>query len=292
MQQVETASVYKRGSSGPHKLIKDPHADVRVFKTLEYSQFDFTPENRPISIAHLERLKQSIYENGFIESCPILVVKRNDRLVILDGQHRFRACQELKLAVPYMISPDDGGASTTLRVINAYSRTWKDPDYMHHFLKLGSRDYIELKDFMENHELSISVSLGLLRGLFTSIGADAKHLFRTGSLMFSQETVAKANKQMEPVNEIRNLHPKLGVLRKHPAFIRALFILTRSRHYEHDRFIRNLSANLGICVWCTSVANYLTLLEGIYNYKRKEGTRIRLSRKGITLLKAEEDGDE
>jgi hypothetical protein len=56
----------------------------------------------PLSPDEFESLKQSIKQNG--QRLPIIV---NNQGIILDGHHRFRACQELGIEPKYTITTEE-----------------------------------------------------------------------------------------------------------------------------------------------------------------------------------------
>ncbi len=289
---MQTQTVYKKGHKDGAIAVIDPHEEVRVYRSEDYDRFSFAPENRPIYQSHLLKIKESLRDNGFLKERPIDVVRRGDSLVITDGQHRFMACRELGLPVYYVVKSDSAEeAAKAIRVINAYSRSWKPEDYMRHFVALENPAYLKLAKFMTDHDIGLSAAMGLLAsgGMSLFGPADIKHLFRTGALSFGEDALDKATSIMGPVNEIRNMHERLMSIRRDPAFIKALIIMTSSRLYEHDRFLKNLATNIVSCVYTTSVGKYLQMLESIYNYKRKDGTRVYLSRKGMTLVNTDQD---
>ena len=63
----------------------------KITVTNEYNQFRFVKGNRPLNDLHLSRLRRSMKENFL--PIPIIV---NERMEIVDGQHRFTICKELR----------------------------------------------------------------------------------------------------------------------------------------------------------------------------------------------------
>ena len=285
-------TVYKRAAKGSPVAILDPSDSIQIFHTREYSQFRLAPENRPISKSHLTKLKRSIEENGYFTDHPIHVVRRDGALLVTDGQHRYQACVDLDLEIYYLIRDvEPADASRSIRVVNANAKPWRDHEFLHHFVTLGYPSYVALQAFMERHDLNMGAATGMLLtagegGL--KANSKGREQFRCGAFSFTDDDVAEGDRRMIPVNEIRNFHEKFRTIRKDAALIKALLVMTSSRHYEHDRFMSNLGRNVGNFVPCTSVQNYLAMLEPIYNYKRKDGTRVVLSRKGMTRIAAAE----
>ncbi len=279
-------TIHRRTGAGNQKMTTLDSSDVlNVYKTTDYNRFVLMPENRQIYPVHVANLRRSIQEDGYLKERPIEVIRSGDKMVIVDGQHRFTACRELELPIFYILK-SEADASLAVRVVNNNAKIWRPEDYLRHFIAMKNTSYIRLAKFMEDFDVGISAALGLLTlgGKNLSNNKDTRHNFKTGHLNFSEQTLDEASIMMVPINEIRNLHERMGPLRKDPAFIKALVILTTSKIYDHERMMKNLSVNIGMVAVCTSINKYLAMLEGIYNYKRGEGKRLHLSRKGLTLI--------
>lgn len=289
-------TIYKRNNKGDLKVISDPSENVRLYRTKDYGQFVFTDENRVIRQSLLQELEKSIVEHGYYRESPICVVRRDDKLVIVNGQHRFTVCKNLEIDVLYtIIDGDPSEISKTIRVLNSHARVWKDEDYLRHFISLGYTPYLRLRKFMLDQDIGLPAALSIL-GAEAGIMTDtkkARERFRSNNIAFGDKEVTASNTLMIQVNEIRNLHERLMTFRRDPAFIKALLVMTASRIYEHDRFLRNLQINIVSCVKCTSLGKYFQVLETIYNYRRNDRSRVTLSRKGLTMTvgNMDEDGE-
>ena len=76
-------------------------------ETKDYGKFTFLTANRPIHRGHVNKLKKSLTEYGFLDSQPITVTPD---FRIIDGQHRFIACKEMGLPVKFVeVSPKKNG---------------------------------------------------------------------------------------------------------------------------------------------------------------------------------------
>ena len=70
-------------------------------ETTDYKRFKFLINNRQTARNHINRLKDAITKNPDILSVqPILV---NEKMEIIDGQHRFTAASELGLPIHYTV---------------------------------------------------------------------------------------------------------------------------------------------------------------------------------------------
>jgi len=76
------------------------------FAVLPIGKLDVISHQRKASAPHVARVVDSVRRVGFV--APVVVVERNGRYVIIDGQHRFLAAQELGLKnVPAVIVPEE-----------------------------------------------------------------------------------------------------------------------------------------------------------------------------------------
>lgn len=127
-------------------------------KTTEYFKFKLFPTNRPVKEGKVKKLKESISEFGFIEGRKILIT---DDFHIIDGQHRFTACAELKLPIYYEI---DRSGVDPLKLMVALNRTqddWKLENYLHLYAVKGITFHQTILEFNEKYKLGIYSSLVL-----------------------------------------------------------------------------------------------------------------------------------
>lgn len=73
---------------------------MEILETTDYSQFKFIEGNRPISPSNVDKLKQSLQRNGWLEFEPAKVTKS---MSVVDGQHRIAAAKLLGIPVKYTI---------------------------------------------------------------------------------------------------------------------------------------------------------------------------------------------
>ena len=95
----------------------------QVIKTNDYNTFKVMPGNRPVNKLHVRRLSQSMEEKHLMS--PILV---NEKMQVIDGQHRLEAQKSLKLPVFYIINKGYGKKET--HMLNSNSKDWKNDDFM------------------------------------------------------------------------------------------------------------------------------------------------------------------
>ena len=119
-----------------------------IKETRDYSIFDFSECNRPISNANLLAIKLSIQKIGYSIGHPVTVRPYNNRFVVIDGQHRIKACEDLNIPVPYVVenkSKREGEEAMVL--LNNAQAVWTTDQWISHYAIRGFKNYITLVDF-------------------------------------------------------------------------------------------------------------------------------------------------
>jgi len=85
---------------------KDPHKGQDLkFKVVKIENLEVVSHQRKPSTYHVRHLVSSIERVGFLT--PLLVVEKDGKYIILDGQHRFLAAQKLDLKeLPVIVVPE------------------------------------------------------------------------------------------------------------------------------------------------------------------------------------------
>lgn len=131
-------------------------------QTTNYNQFKFFTSNRPINESKVKRFIKSFNEVGYIKSMPVSVTPDYE---IIDGQHRFKACQQLELPIYFSIIDSDVSPEKLMIELNKNNDEWKLDSYIHHYADKGIHFYIELKNFMEKYKLNSSISISICSDL-------------------------------------------------------------------------------------------------------------------------------
>ena len=101
-----------------------------VMKTNDYSLFKIMDGNRRTNSANLNQISESMKEKQLV--IPITV---NEKFEIIDGQHRFKACEYLGLPV-YYIMQQGYDINDVIRANVNGGRKWFDADYLHRYCDL------------------------------------------------------------------------------------------------------------------------------------------------------------
>ena len=178
---------------------KVEEADTKVLTTTDYDQFTFLKSNRAIDESHVYRLVKLIKAEGHQKE--IVVV--NEKLEVISGQHRIKACEKLEMRVTYIIVP--GLTIKDAREMNNSQKPWSFKDHLRcygHSSHYNHQPYKQVDSLLEEYpSLSNAVALVLLSPK-TYVGSYNK--FKLGT--FAVENYEFARKQASYLAEIRSPH--------------------------------------------------------------------------------------
>ena len=117
----------------------------KIYKTDNYDEFIFIKGNRDIKKSNVNKLKKKIQKNGYDVGIPITVLEIDEKLVIIDGQHRYIACKELGLPIYFTYSTiEDMSVKEIVKKIsdlNTNGCNWSTDDFIKKEIELGNENY-------------------------------------------------------------------------------------------------------------------------------------------------------
>lgn len=237
----------------------------KILQTKNYALFGKVEGNRFVNSAHVKKLKISI--NQIDLKIPIIV---NEKMQVVDGQHRLQARKELNLPVYYIIV-DGLGLRETQRV-NSAAKNWNDKDFLDSFVQQNYAHYKVYKKFRETYQFGHSDTLAMLSGRgAASGGTNTNHDFKEGEFSVSPYNLEQATGWAEKIYQIEPYYKGF----KRRCFIAAMITCFRHEQYNHEDFIAKLAYQSSKLVDCTTVQQYLRIIDEIYNFKRKPEDKIR-----------------
>ena len=115
----------------------------KILKTFNYLQFKKIKGNRLINERHVNSLIKSITEKGLIVN-PAIV---NEKMEIVEGQHRLLACKKLKKPFYYYIVK--GANINDVTILNQNRKNWGFTEWMNRYAEYGNTEYKIYKHFYE-----------------------------------------------------------------------------------------------------------------------------------------------
>ena len=238
--------------------------DIQVHTTKDYSLFKTLNGNRDVNQLHLTRLKESMKKNHLTT-----IIMVNENFEIIDGQHRFLISQELKLPINYIISKNYG--LNEVQILNAHMKNWTIVDYVNGYCDLGFKDYEIYRKFINEYGFTNHVALVLLSG--ESIRGTSEVSITT-KFKEGKFKINDLNNSKKMADKIMMIEPYYkGFLRR--SFIYALKGMFKNENFEFTEFLAKLKQQPTTLQDCTNVLQYKSLIEEIYNYRRREKINLR-----------------
>jgi disulfide oxidoreductase YuzD len=163
-------------------LFELKQSNEKLYESYDYHRFNFVDSNREVDEVKVAKLIKSIREDGYLKSIVIV----NEKLDVIDGQHRVRALIELdkqgvRLPLYFMMCP--GYGNKEMIMYNKNNHNWTKQNYLEHHVKTGLKSYIALDQFMKDYP---EYSLGAALTIFTNMVDNSNGRERTGILINSK----------------------------------------------------------------------------------------------------------
>lgn len=254
---------------------------IQVQQTHDYALFEFMSENRAISRGHVNKQKRSLLKYGWLKDQPMQVVKGNNgKFLIVDGQHRFLAAQELDQLIYYMERKGTDDHFSAIQVHHTYTRAWTIKDFVHHWAARDVESYKKIALFSQQFNIPVSSALSVLSGNYSGLRSNQSLVgvrpdqktnpqadFKEGLWKLDETRYQIALEAAQRMVDIRDAHPLVQKLAKEGRFINAVLFLVSHPDYDHDRMLTAMERQYTVFTRCLTFQHYLEMLLGIYNHK-------------------------
>ena len=235
----------------------------KILKTLNYSQFKFIKGNRAINDRHVNGLVKSMEKNGLLMN-PSCV---NEKLEIVEGQHRLMACEILNLPYYYYVVP--GATINDVTILNQNRKNWGFTEWMNRYAEYNNMEYKIYKSLYERWGFDHWSTIFLLcrtKGYRSRAGLKDK--FYDGTLKI--ETLEQGKKWAKRIMDVEPYYKNY----KRRAFIQAMIRVFHDKSYNHKTFLSRLSMVRDRLYDCSTVGLYLQRIDDIMNYKAPKNKRV------------------
>jgi hypothetical protein len=243
-----------------------PFDDFKVYKTRDYTGFSRLLENRELDERHVHTLMESFMKDGYL----FTIVYVNEKMEIIDGQHRFEGARRKHLPIYFIVMPGWGIKEVT--VMNVNSRNWTMEDFLNTHAKAGKPSYIAFKEFYDKHEFDITTAQILILGRRTHGGATDD--FRSGKMDINEAQMTKAYIKGKRIRDMKDFHPHGWKSRN---FVEAMITLLNTKGYDHNHLVSQMKKYpISMLEDARSLRTeeYLDMLVDKYNYRKKDKIEI------------------
>lgn len=188
-----------------------------IYKTNDLSKFNNYEFNRDIDLGHVRILSNKIKD---FTLCPLICTFDNNKIFILDGQHRLEVAKRLNVPIYYRLI--DRLESLDIAALQV-KRNWNPLNWVKYWACNNNPEYITLLKYYNEYKLSISTLSAMLttphintdinEGRFIYKNISAKQI-NSGKFVVKNEPFAKMI-----LTQLKD-YPK--VLRNNHRFIKAL----------------------------------------------------------------------
>lgn len=232
-----------------------------VFTTKDYFLFRPIDGNRNLDNLHIKNLTKSMSQNYLFT---VLIV--NEKYEIIDGQHRFEVIKALNLPMNYIICK--GYGLDEVHILNKISKKWNSDDYMNGYADMGIENYIIYRNFKNKYKFGHDECMAMLSGVNSGHG---KLLFDFRAGNFKIIDLENAVRDAERIWSLAELYQGF----KRRFFIYSMLALFDNPKFDFNEFLKKLRLQKTALTDCVDTKQYTSLIEEIYNFKRKEKVNLR-----------------
>jgi hypothetical protein len=250
----------------------------KVYKTNDLSIFKQIKGNRPPNPQHIRRLASSIRTSGMLQN-PIIV---NDKMEIIDGQHRLLAAKEVSSDVYFIILNDY--EMKEVQILNLNQKNWTSKDFMHAYAEMGITSYIQLKYFINKNKcFNITDCISLCSNLSSSGSSSISQKFRNGtdkefklSEVFQEGTWKGKDFDLaqEWADKIKLCKDYYSGYNK-STFVKTMINLIRNDKFDFFEFLNKLKNQQDKMIDASNIGQCTLIIEDIYNHRRRDKINLR-----------------
>lgn len=232
---------------------------IKIKKSSDYHKFRFMADNRRINKSHLLKLKESMKTNYLFT---VIIV--NENYEVCDGQHRFIACRDLGLPIYYVVCKGYGIKEVT--TYNSQTSNWSTKNYLDSYVANKYPSYINYQIFQKKYGFPHRANILLLCG--EDYRTHEVH-FKKGN--FKINDIKKAVTYAERILKCAQYYKDY----KRKNFIGAMYKLLQKEVFSMEEFLQKLKLKSSMMKNCTTVKEYIELIEEIYNFRRGDKVNLR-----------------
>lgn len=193
---------------------------------------------------------------------PIIV---NEKMEVIDGQHRLNICMEYDFQIEYIIRPNLTINDTML--MNKINNTWSVNDIIESYVIRNVSIFPDLKKLAIKHDLDIKVLLAILDARYV----DRNYLIDIGNIHPEHETgyLEIINTYAPLVKDVLNIYKTRNVKSCNARMLKSLMLLFKTEGYDHNIFMKQLNKYSHMVKLSTVLKDNIEILEEVYNYRRK-----------------------
>lgn len=239
--------------------------NIPLYSTKEYTQFKVLEGSREVQDRHVSALAKKLSNKNLMKEFPVIV---NEKMEVIDGWHRIKACEILGFPVYYQVKPHLN--SDDMTQINTGMRNWTWKDFAESFATRGNTNYKEFLQLFEDYG-NTRFNVGLIycgvRDTRAKLAKDGslsltpRRIFTDGNLEVKNYKLAqKLLGQLDDIVEASQVNSRELAI--------ALYSFMRTPDYDHVRMVDHVRQYGSVLKTCYSTTDFLYELDKIYKTHR------------------------
>lgn len=239
---------------------------LKLENTNNYDQFIGNDEQRVLDQKHVCKIAESIKVNGFLPSKPVQVYRKDNKLVIVDGHHRFEACKKIGAYFYYVV--EHSACQSLMAVENKLVKKWAGIDYVRLYAIRGDKNYQILLNYIEQG-IPIAIASSLLYGQGPESGNVLGYV-PLGRFKVKTTTV------IDSLLRIINKYSTFNAVFRSRLFMAALSKCLYWDDFDLGHFDKRLEAYNHLIKKTNNANEMLEQIELIYNYKMQNKIAVKM----------------
>lgn len=167
---------------------------TEILQSKDYHKFAAILGNRNLNMNKIDKICNDVREGfNMLPYYPVIVYKEDDLYKIIDGQHRFEVSKRTENPVYYIVC--ENISLKQIATLNSRGEKWKATDFLNCYIKLGIKDYKDVRFLMNAYKVNIKLAVDLLYAFKHHGGAPTSELFQDGDFRTNhyEETIELLN---------------------------------------------------------------------------------------------------
>ena len=232
------------------------------YTTKNYDLFKFHPLNRDIDPRHVKKLKADFKIKYVVNT-----ITMNEKMYIMDGQHRFMVLKELGWPIHYMIH--HGMKIEEVSTLNSNQKSWSWKTFMDFYAKKEQQkfpnDYPTMpynlyQSFHKQYPYPAQILMDLLSGV--NFWASPLKVFKDGKIEIKD--YADAKKKIKLIESMKKFTKEY----KNRSFILAFINALEHHQFSVRRLMEQLEKYRDDLYHCRNASQYMERIQYIYNYRK------------------------
>lgn len=229
-----------------------------LLETKDYEIFKVCSWNRSIKSSNLKKIDESVQKEGWLKH-PIMV---NEKMEVIDGQHRLLYAREHGLPVYYVVV--NGLSINDCVAMNTARTSWNIADYIKFYSDQGNESYKILRNLLERYPFCAPT---ILANVIKNAGASGgmAHDIKAGVFRISPEEYELAVKKLQFLDGCAK--ELLSLPGRSSALLTAVSFAYDCPGVDQKRLFRQIKTYSNIMIPPANFDMALRQIEELYNYR-------------------------